>query len=116
MSATPSSGTVKLNPPAFYCAAAVILLFSLVVIGSPEQAGAWLLQAQTWAANTVGWYYLLAMSLYLVFVVVTALSGYGKIKLGADQTNPSSAICLGPACCSPRASASPCSSFAYPNP
>ncbi len=36
MSATPSSGTVKLNPPAFYCAAAVILLFSLAVIGRPE--------------------------------------------------------------------------------
>ncbi|KUM41331.1 choline transporter [Pseudomonas sp. EpS/L25] len=88
MSATPSSGTVRLNPPAFYCAAAVILLFSLIVIIRPEQAGAWLLQAQTWAANTVGWYYLLAMTLYLVFVVVTALSGYGKIKLGADHDQP----------------------------
>ncbi|OKQ91251.1 choline BCCT transporter BetT, partial [Pseudomonas aeruginosa] len=30
----------------------------------------------------------LAMTLYLIFVVVTALSGYGKIKLGADHDEP----------------------------
>ncbi|HCL3610925.1 choline BCCT transporter BetT, partial [Pseudomonas aeruginosa] len=41
-----------------------------------------------WASQTVGWYYLLAMTLYLIFVVVTALSGYGKIKLGADHDEP----------------------------
>ncbi|HBO0671198.1 TPA: choline BCCT transporter BetT, partial [Pseudomonas aeruginosa] len=46
------------------------------------------LAAQTWASQTVGWYYLLAMTLYLIFVVVTALSGYGKIKLGADHDEP----------------------------
>ncbi|HHN1432783.1 choline BCCT transporter BetT [Pseudomonas aeruginosa] len=59
-----------------------------MVIGFPQRAGEWLLAAQTWASQTVGWYYLLAMTLYLIFVVVTALSGYGKIKLGADHDEP----------------------------
>ncbi|OTI59633.1 choline transporter [Pseudomonas aeruginosa] len=63
-------------------------LFAAVVIGFPQRAGEWLLAAQTWASQTVGWYYLLAMTLYLIFVVVTALSGYGKIKLGADHDEP----------------------------
>ncbi|EPK1180844.1 TPA: choline BCCT transporter BetT [Pseudomonas aeruginosa] len=65
-----------------------MLLFAAVVIGFPQRAGEWLLAAQTWASQTVGWYYLLAMTLYLIFVVVTALSGYGKIKLGADHDEP----------------------------
>ncbi|OTJ80890.1 choline BCCT transporter BetT [Pseudomonas aeruginosa] len=69
-------------------AAILILLFAAVVIGFPQRAGEWLLAAQTWASQTVGWYYLLAMTLYLIFVVVTALSGYGKIKLGADHDEP----------------------------
>ncbi len=77
-----------MNPPVFYGAAILILLFAAVVIGFPQRAGEWLLAAQTWASQTVGWYYLLAMTLYLIFVVVTALSGYGKIKLGADQDEP----------------------------
>ncbi|MBW8260517.1 choline BCCT transporter BetT [Pseudomonas aeruginosa] len=63
-------------------------MFAAVVIGLPQRAGEWLLAAQTWASQTVGWYYLLAMTLYLIFVVVTALSGYGKIKLGADHDEP----------------------------
>ncbi|HBO7585249.1 choline BCCT transporter BetT [Pseudomonas aeruginosa] len=63
-------------------------MFAAVVIGFPQRAGEWLLAAQTWASQTVGWYYLLAMTLYLIFVVVTALSGYGKIKLGADHDEP----------------------------
>ncbi|MGY4491332.1 choline/glycine/proline betaine transport protein [Pseudomonas sp. TE3610] len=87
-SSTPASGNVRMNPPVFYFAASFILLFGIVVIAFPQQAGAWLTAAQTWAANTVGWYYMLAMTLYLVFVVVTALSGYGKIKLGADHDEP----------------------------
>ncbi|HDL5061155.1 TPA: choline BCCT transporter BetT [Pseudomonas aeruginosa] len=72
----------------FYGAAILILLFAAVVIGFPQRAGEWLLAAQTWASQTVGWYYLLAMTLYLIFVVVAALSGYGKIKLGADHDEP----------------------------
>ncbi|CDO83434.1 TPA: choline BCCT transporter BetT [Pseudomonas aeruginosa] len=77
-----------MNPPVFYGAAILILLFAAVVIGFPQRAGEWLLAAQTWASQTAGWYYLLAMTLYLIFVVVTALSGYGKIKLGADHDEP----------------------------
>ncbi|HHK2870094.1 TPA: choline BCCT transporter BetT [Pseudomonas aeruginosa] len=77
-----------MNPPVFYGAAILILLFAAVVIGFPQRAGEWLLAAQTWASQTVGWCYLLAMTLYLIFVVVTALSGYGKIKLGADHDEP----------------------------
>nr|WP_253185199.1 choline BCCT transporter BetT [Pseudomonas aeruginosa] len=64
------------------------MLFAAVALGFPQRAGEWLLAAQTWASQTVGWYYLLAMTLYLIFVVVTALSGYGKIKLGADHDEP----------------------------
>ncbi|MDV6881438.1 BCCT family transporter [Pseudomonas aeruginosa] len=78
----------SMNPPVFYGAAILILLFAAVVIGFPQRASEWLLAAQTWASQTVGWYYLLAMTLYLIFVVVTALSGYGKIKLGADHDEP----------------------------
>ncbi|WP_166358328.1 choline transporter BetT [Pseudomonas akapageensis] len=87
-SITSKNGNIRMNPPVFYFAASFILVFGLVVIAAPQRAGQWLLAAQNWAANTVGWYYMLAMTLYLVFVVVTALSGYGKIKLGADHDEP----------------------------
>jgi choline/glycine/proline betaine transport protein len=95
-SSTPASGLVRMNAPVFYFAATFILLFGITVIAIPQQAGAWLLAAQNWAANTVGWYYMLAMTLYLVFVV-------------------NSVTCAGPACCLPPGSASRCSSSASPS-
>ncbi|RMT48054.1 BCCT family transporter [Pseudomonas amygdali pv. myricae] len=85
---TSSSGNVRMNAPVFYFAASFILIFGIVVIAFPQASGEWLLAAQNWAANTVGWYYMMVMTLYLVFVVVTALSGFGKIKLGADHDEP----------------------------
>lgn len=45
---------MRMNPPVFYGAAALILIFALVVIGLPQPAGEWLLAAQTWAAGSVG--------------------------------------------------------------
>lgn len=80
--------TPHTNTPVLIGSAAFVLLFGLVSVTYSETAGAWLLAAQAWASNTVGWYYMLAMTLYLVFVVVTALSGYGRIKLGADHDQP----------------------------
>ena len=69
MSAPSTSQTslIRMNPPVFYFAAGFILIFGLVVIAMPQAAGEWLLAAQNWAANTVGWYYMLAMTLYLIF-------------------------------------------------
>ncbi|MGI4839801.1 MAG: choline transporter BetT [Janthinobacterium lividum] len=88
VSSAPASTTVRMNPPVFFFAASFILLFGIIVIAFPQTAGAWLAAAQSWAANTVGWYYMTAMTLYLIFVVGTALSGYGKLKLGADHDEP----------------------------
>ncbi|MDF2642288.1 MAG: high-affinity choline transporter BetT, partial [Pseudomonas sp.] len=72
-SSTPSSGQVRMNAPVFYFAASFILIFGCVVIAFPQASGEWLLAAQNWAANTVGWYYMLVMTLYLLFVVITAV-------------------------------------------
>ena len=77
-----------MNAPVLIGAAAFVLIFGLTAMLFAEQAGEWLAHAQTWASGSVGWYYMLAMTLYLVFVVVTALSGYGRIKLGADHDEP----------------------------
>lgn len=79
---------IRMNRPVFYAAAIAVLSFALAVVLAPEASGRWLSAAQTWAADSIGWYYLLVMTLYLVFAVVAALSGYGKIKLGADHDEP----------------------------
>ncbi|WP_022971624.1 choline BCCT transporter BetT, partial [Xanthomonas maliensis] len=84
--APPSS--VRTLRPVFVMAATVVCSFALLVALFPLDAGHVLLKAQTWASRNVGWYYLLAMTLYLLFVVGVALSSYGNVKLGADHDEP----------------------------
>ena len=84
---TPHS-EVRTLRPVFLLAAAIVAAFAVLVTAFPISAGVLLLEAQTWASRNVGWYYLLAMTLYLVFVVGVALSGYGQVKLGADHDEP----------------------------
>ncbi len=41
-----------------------------------------------WVSKTFGWYYLLAATLYIVFVVCIACSRFGSVKLGPEQSKP----------------------------
>ncbi|MEB1260079.1 choline BCCT transporter BetT [Xanthomonas campestris pv. campestris] len=84
----PQLAPVRTLRPVFVLAATVVCTFALLVALFPLDAGRILLDAQTWASRNVGWYYLLAMTLYLVFVLGVALSSYGNIKLGADHDEP----------------------------
>ena len=84
---TPPS-EVRTLRPVFLLAATIVAAFAILVTAFPISSGVLLLEAQTWASRNVGWYYLLAMTVYLVFVVGVALSGYGQVKLGADHDEP----------------------------
>ncbi|MBD3826309.1 MULTISPECIES: choline BCCT transporter BetT [Stenotrophomonas] len=84
----PHPPEVRTLRPVFLLAATLVAAFAILVAAFPIDAGVALLDAQTWASRNVGWYYLLAMTVYLVFVVGVALSGYGNVKLGADHDEP----------------------------
>lgn len=43
---------------------------------------------QGWIVETAGWFYILAVATFLVFVVLLAVSGFGRIKLGPDHSEP----------------------------
>ncbi|MCO8089219.1 choline transporter [Acinetobacter indicus] len=80
--------TDSLNKVVFFLSATLILLFSLVTILFNNQANQLITQILNWVSRTFSWYYLLAATLYLVFVLFIALSRYGDIKLGPKHSKP----------------------------
>ncbi len=50
--------------------------------------GLWIGRTLDWVSKTFGWYYLLAATLYIVFVVCIACSRFGSVKLGPEQSKP----------------------------
>ncbi|AFR04065.1 choline transporter [Pectobacterium brasiliense] len=78
----------RLNPVVFYTSAGLILTFSLMTMLFNQEANAWITHALNWVSATFGWYYLLAATLYIVFVIFIASSRFGSIKLGPEQSKP----------------------------
>ena len=91
MSSTINTKPTKLagiNPPVFYPSAGLIVLFVLFTILMPERAGVWFGNLQSWIIDTFGWFYLLAIGVYLLVTLTLAFSRYGQIKLGPDHSQP----------------------------
>lgn len=84
----PASEKDRINPVVFYTSAGLILTFSLVTILYSDLAASVIQTAVNWVSTTFGWYYMLAATLYIVFVVYMACSRYGAIKLGPEQSKP----------------------------
>ncbi|SPZ23180.1 Glycine betaine transporter BetP [Providencia rettgeri] len=78
----------KLNSVFFFTSAGLILAFSFFTILMTETANQWIVAALGWVSKTFGWYYLLAATLYIVFVIFVATSRFGNIKLGPEQSKP----------------------------
>ncbi len=84
----PASEKDRINPVVFYTSAGLILTFSLVTIFYSELAASLIQTAVNWVTATFGWYYMLAATLYIVFVIYMACSRYCAIKLGPEQSKP----------------------------
>ncbi|MBM7345100.1 choline transporter [Pantoea coffeiphila] len=92
MNNPPASEKDKINPVVFYTSAGLILLFSLMTILYSDLMASWILRAVNWVSATFGWYYMLAATLYVVFVIFMACSRFGAIKLGPEQSKPEFSI------------------------
>lgn len=74
--------------PVFFPAVIIILLLVIGTISNPELAGAAFADILAFLTETFGWFYMLAVAFFLVFIVVVGLSSWGKIKLGPDHAEP----------------------------
>ncbi|MDQ2075986.1 choline BCCT transporter BetT [Marinimicrobium sp. ABcell2] len=79
---------IKINPPVFLSSSILSLLFVLFAVVFSDQAEEVFSAIQSWVVQTAGWFYVLAVALFLIFVVLLALSDYGRIKLGPDHSEP----------------------------
>lgn len=85
---SPAREKNKLSPVVFWFSAGLILLFSFCTILFRDFSATVIGRTLSWVSATFGWYYLLAATLYIVFVVFLACSRYGDIKLGPEHSRP----------------------------
>lgn len=79
---------MQVNPPVFFISAALILAFVLFGALFPEQAGRAFDAVQAKVIHDFGWFYILTVAIFLIFVIFLMLSRYGDVKLGPDDSEP----------------------------
>ncbi len=66
----------------------VILLISIYCGAFPKQANETLQSIKSYLFTNLSWTYVLIVTLFILFLIVIALSKLGNIKLGADDSKP----------------------------
>lgn len=74
--------------PVFLPAVIITLLLVIGTISNPELAGNAFASTLAFLTETFGWFYMLAVAFFLMFIVSVGLSSWGNIKLGPDHAEP----------------------------
>jgi choline/glycine/proline betaine transport protein len=78
----------RIKPGIFYGSVIAIVAFSFWTMLFTETANRLINDILNWISSGFGWFYFLAVVIYLVFVIVVAVSRFGNIKLGPDHSEP----------------------------
>ena len=74
--------------PVFIPAVVVTLLLVIGTISNPELAGEVFSSTLAFITTNFGWFYMLSVAFFLVFIVGIAMTPWGSIKLGPDHAEP----------------------------
>ncbi len=76
------------NPPVFFTSTVVILLFVAWGVIRPAHLGNVADALSSWITEYFGWWYILSVTGFLVFVIILLLSPWARIRLGKDDERP----------------------------
>ncbi len=87
----PATGTkpwIQWNPPVFIISAVLTLALVLFAALATETAEPLFKAIQDWVIESAGWFYVMAVAGFVVFVIALAVSSLGRIKLGPEHSEP----------------------------
>ncbi len=77
-----------INPPVFFGSVLIAGLFVAIGVLFPGQAETIFGALQGWVLANFGWWYLLAVAIFIGSVILFAASRFGSLKLGPDDSTP----------------------------
>ena len=79
---------LRTSAPIFFGAAAVITFFVLATVLFTDPMDAVVSVASEWLYTNLGWFYVLGVTFFLIFLLYLAVSRFGRVKLGPDDEEP----------------------------
>jgi choline/carnitine/betaine transport len=79
---------LRTSPAIFFGAAVVVAGFVTVTLLLPDTMGAVFADGSAWVMDTLGWFYVLGVTVFLLFLIYLAAGRFGRVRLGADDERP----------------------------
>ena len=79
---------VVVHPVVFGVSACLIVAVSAFGAAVPTLAAEVFSAIQGWTVHTFGWFYMLCIAVFLIFVLYLAFSRFGAVRLGPDDSEP----------------------------
>ncbi|NYZ63515.1 BCCT family transporter [Luteimonas deserti] len=78
----------RILTPVFVPSALIVLVLVALSFIAPDTSEASFNAAKIWVAEEAGWFTVLSVAGFLVFIVCVAVSGFGRLRLGPDHSRP----------------------------
>ncbi|QIR14113.1 BCCT family transporter [Shewanella aestuarii] len=78
----------SINPPVFYSSVILIILMVFLCAVWPAEASHFFKAVQNSLEAQAGWFYILGVAIFLIFIIFVMVSRFGDIKLGPDHAVP----------------------------
>ena len=79
---------LDVNGPVFFTSSIFIIISISLTLIFREQAEFYFNEIQNFISNTVGWFFILCVNVFLIFVIYIAFSKYGNIRIGGKDARP----------------------------
>ncbi|MDR9457335.1 MAG: BCCT family transporter [Salegentibacter sp.] len=79
---------LELNGPVFFTSTFIIIASIVLTLVFQEQAESYFDKIQTFVANKAGWFFILSVNVYLIFMIYLAFSRFGNLRIGGPKAKP----------------------------
>lgn len=79
---------LDINGPVFFTSSIFIIISIALTLIFKEQAESVFNDIQSFVANNAGWFFVLCVNIFLLFVIYLAFSKYGEIRIGGKDAKP----------------------------
>src|SRR5690625_3344137 len=79
---------LETNPHIFFWSAGLMVLFFILLVAYPDGTRATFDAGREWIVELLGWFFIMGVSVWLLFLLWVAVSRYGNLRLGGDDAKP----------------------------
>lgn len=79
---------LRTDPTIFFVSASCMIAFVIALVIAPDAIGSAFAAGREWIVTNLGWFFILGVNVWLLFLLWVALSRHGAIRLGGDDARP----------------------------